>query len=49
MKNNQEMVAKMEARIEDNSEKSEVLQGALLSQIDAWIAEIRDGRKETVA
>jgi transcription elongation GreA/GreB family factor len=41
MKTNQEMLTKMEARIEENNEKFEVLQGILVSRIDANQVEMR--------
>jgi hypothetical protein len=42
------MLAKMEAKIKVNNEKSEVLRGTLISQMDAHQAKIEDNHKELI-
>jgi hypothetical protein len=44
-----QMLAKMEARIEENNEKFEVLQGTLVFRINAWTTEMKAEQKETMA
>jgi hypothetical protein len=41
MKNNEGLLAEREARIEESNEKFGVLQGTLVSRIDAWITEMK--------
>jgi hypothetical protein len=41
MKNKEGLLAEREARIEENNEKFGVLQGTLVSRIDAWITEMK--------